>query len=100
MNGTRQRNAGQTGTSWDEGWDKDSAWNESPVGIQALLLGAPGLIPYAEWRLHTGGHTYTHTHALTHAVTRFGTHAPPPPPHTHTLTDTLAHEVMGDTRTT
>ena len=86
MNGTRQRNAGQTGTSWDEGWDKDSAWNESPVGIQALLLGAPGLIPYAERRLHTGGHTYTHTHTRTdtRGYTLWDTRAPPPP-HIHTL---------------
>ena len=98
MNGTRQRNAGQTGTSWDEGWDKDSAWNESPIGIHTLLLGTR-LISYAGRWLHTDGHTCTH--ALTHAVTRLRTHAhAPPPTHTHTLTDTLAHEVMGDTRTT
>ncbi len=61
-------NETQTGTSWNEGWNEDRAWNEGPMGIQALFLDAR-LTPQAGRWLRTHAHTDGLRHAVTHAQT-------------------------------
>ena len=66
-------NETQTGTSWNEGWNEDRAWNEGPMGIQALFLdlGSPPRQGggYARTHRRTDTRGYTQTDRLTHAVT-------------------------------
>ena len=82
-------NETQTGTSWNEGWNEDRAWNEGPMGIQALFLDAR-LTPQAGRWLRTHTQTDGQTHAVTHAHTDGQTDRHTRL-HTHRQTDTRGY---------